>query len=220
MKATLKSIILMCGATALVTTVQAQFSIYRDTNSFFSALNSTNFYTQNFGDLNPFPPPVTVANPLTYSNGVYGFQVNIPGETLISVENYGSKNAVATMFSNQSISLTNLNTPIRAIGGYFYPTDGTIVNDLIDINIIYNSGLLFTVSTNVPSTDIASYFFGFIATNPATIINSLTVDTPNDQSFATMSEVTISTVPEPSTYALLGLATAGLALHLIRRRRA
>lgn len=217
MKSTLKFFILVCGVTTLATTVQAQFSIYRDTNSFFSALNSANFYTQNFGNL---VPNTTTDNPLSYSSGVYQFQVNIPGETLVSVESYGGKIAVATMVAAQSISLTNLNTPIRAIGGYFYPTDGAIVNDLIDINIIYNSGSLFTVSTNVPSTDIASYFFGFVATNPATIINSLTVDTPDDQSFATLSEVTISTVPEPSTYALLSLATAGLALHLIRRRRA
>ncbi len=190
-----------------------QITLYRTTNAFFSALNSANFYTEDFSNLTPF---TTVANPLSYNNGSYSFQVNIPGETLVSIEEYGGKVAAATMNPGQSISLTNLSAATRAIGGYFYPTDGGILTSSFDITVLTSAGST-NFSTNLPSTDINDAFFGFITTDASITFNSVTATSPN---FATVSEVTISTVPEPSTYALLGLAAAGLAGYVIRRRRA
>lgn len=214
MKSTPKLLSLLIVVAALVSPVQAQFNIYRDTNSFFSALNSTNFWTQPFTNL---APGNSTFDPLVYSNAPYGFQINNPLDSEVWIDTYGGKIGITTFTNSQALYLTNLSSSVRAIGGYFYGNnvDVVVTNSLL-IDVFTSSGST-NFTTNVSSTNIADYFFGFISTDPSVTFNGLATTSTN--AFSTISEVTISTVPEPSTYALLGLAAASLAGYLVRRRK-
>jgi hypothetical protein len=56
-----------------------------------------------------------------------------------------------------------------------------------------------------------------VTDEPGTAIRSVTLTAGGD--YASAADVTLA-VPEPSTYAMLGLAAVGLAGYVIRRRRA
>jgi len=72
-------------------------------------------------------------------------------------------------------------------------------------------------TTNYTPADFNSTYLGFIT---ATNLSSVTITGPGagTTNYPTVANVTV--VPEPSTYALLGLAAVGLAGYVIRRRRA
>lgn len=210
------SFLTICALAATALHLQAQsFTTYRTTNDFFTALNSTNFWTETFSNLTPGN---STFDPLSYSNTPYGFQISNPLDTEVFIDTYGGKIGITTFTNTQSLFLTNLSPFTRAIGGYFYANDAsTIISAPLSIDVITSAGLS-NISTNIVSTDINDYFFGFITTDPTITFNYVTSTSTNG--FSTISEVTISTVPEPSTYTLLGLAAAGLAGHVLRRRRA
>jgi hypothetical protein len=202
-------------ALSMMTSAHAQYSMYRNTNDFFNALASTNYSTETFSSL----PQGFVNNPQNFTNSPYGFQANIPGSSFISVETYASKPALATVIAGQLLVFTNFSPSTRAFGAYLYGTDAAILAQPITISLLLSSGPATNFTTNVGTTSLNDYFFGFITDDPLTI-QSLTLSVTNNLAFATASEVTISSVPEPSTYALLGLAAAALAGYVIRRRRA
>lgn len=214
---TLKNTLLtLCAVMTLVVHAQAQpFTIYRNTNDFFAALNSVNYWTESFSNL---VPGNSTFDPLSYTNAPYGFEVSNPEDTEVFVDTYGGKIGITTFTNTQPLYLTNLSSSTRALGGYFYANDANVlVNAELNISVWSSLGLS-NISTNVGSTDINDYFFGFITTDPSITFNGLS--TSSTDAFSTVSEVTISTVPEPSTYALLGLAAAGLVGYVLRRRRA
>ena len=218
------------GSLAPLGSVQAQFNIYRDTNAFFSALtnlatlNSGNTFTTNFASFTPG----FVSTPMSLTNSPLGYQATVPGSFFVSVETWGSRPALATIAVDQALLFTNLSANTRAFGAYLYPTDFNqspttpMTNATINITATLDDLSFITVTTNVASINFNDYYFGFISTNSARSIVSVstTVNTNVGASFATGSEVTISTVPEPSTYALIGLGAAALAGYVIRRRRA
>lgn len=208
----------LCALAGMSLNAHAQlFSLYRSKLDFLNALNSTNYWNQTFSNLTPGN---STFSPLNYTNAPYGFQVSNPGDTEVWIDSYGGKIGITTFTTAQVISLNSLSPSTRAIGGYLYANDANVItNAPLTITVATSAGST-NISTNVGSTSIADYFFGFIANDPSTTFSSVTTDVSNDSAFPTLSEVTISTVPEPSTYALLGLAASGLAVYLIRRRKA
>jgi hypothetical protein len=114
---------------------------------------------------------------------------------------------------------TNFSLNVSAIGGNFFATDfdGNFTNTPINVSILLSDSSTF--STNFTPTGSASFLGVTFSTNVS--ISSLVISNLNSPpQFPTANNLTIGVVPEPSTYALLGLAAAGFAGYVIRRRRA
>jgi ABC-type amino acid transport substrate-binding protein len=110
--------------------------------------------------------------------------------------------------------------------GKMYPTSGSANDNLI---LQSNSNLLGP--GNFPAT--GSGYAGFLLGGPVSFnygwaqFELLTVGQDTTVTFVDYAwqntanaSIEVGAVPEPSTYALLGIALAGLAAHVLRRRRA
>jgi hypothetical protein len=122
-------------------------------------------------------------------------------------------------FPEFGLVFTNFSLNVSAIGGNFFATDdqGFYTNTPINVSILLSDSSTF--STNYTPTGSASFLGVTFSTNVS--ISALVISNLNSPpQFPTANNLTIGVVPEPSTYALLGLAAAGFAGYVIRRRRA
>jgi hypothetical protein len=215
---------------ALNASLKAQPVTYTDSASFISAIASMQSFTTNFismglvGQIQPITNPTnysgnafsyTVTAPPTFDGGLFG--INGAGTTNNGVIPSGSW--IQASDGPDALSLTNFSAPgslgVTGIGGYWFRTDFNGVfqsNSLVNVIVDYDGGSY--TNTVTPSGGLSQTFFGILGVSN---ISSVRV-TGTDANYSTMANVTV--VPEPSTYALLGLAAACLAGYVIRRRRA
>ncbi len=222
------------GAITLITaslssTNAATFSFYSDESAFLAALTGRPQYTETFGPPLPGGGIRLDTNNLAFSDGTFSFTANIPGDPAIKSfwsDTFGPVPALSVGDPSDVFVFTNISPNTAAFGGYFFPTFYDFDTDqvLIDGGGNMTISLLFGDATsdgvtNVArgTTNISDWFFGWVTDEPGTTIQSVTMTAGINNSSA--SDVTLA-VPEPSTYALLGLAGTLIAAHLIRRRRA
>jgi len=119
---------------------------------------------------------------------------------------------LGTLAENQPVTIT-FDSGIRAVGGTFFltdideaPVEGTV---FVSINGDTPIELYSLPSGEQP-------FLGIVTTG-SDFIESLVFTTTAPFAYVTLSNLTVSTVPEPGTCALLAAGLAGAAL--LRRRR-
>jgi len=212
---------LAVGLVALCTTAlhsEAQTNTYTNGAAFFSAISSSN-YTETF---NSIPAPGFVATPTNFSGNGFSFTAtttNTGGNQLYGLTNGGGGDRWITLyFPEYGMVFTNFSLNVSAIGGNFFATDGDgfYTNTPINVSILLSDSSTF--STNYTPSGPTSFLGVTFSTNLS--VSALVVSNLNaPPQFPTANNLTVGVVPEPSTYALLGLAAAGFAGYVVRRRR-
>jgi hypothetical protein len=209
---------------AIALNAGAQTNTYTNSSSFFSAISASN-YTETF---NGIPGANFVTTPTNFSGNGFSFtattDTNGPFPPPDNNRLYGLTNGgggdrwITLFFPDFGLVFTNFSLNVSAIGGNFFATDssGFFTNTPINVSILLSDSSTF--STNYTPSGATSFLGVTFSTNvsiAALVISNL--NTP--EQFPTANNLTVGVVPEPSTYALLGMAAAGLAGYVLRRRR-
>jgi hypothetical protein len=215
---------ILLASIAALTPGSAAIVVYTDPVAFFAALSGS--YTENFDGFSEG----VAASPQSFSQNSYSYTLDVfdqygdlkTGNTLIVAPSVGitTGHTLGVLSSYNTLGFTFAGDNVNAFGGYFWGSDYMHGIDTFGALTfyLYESGSFSPeLVYELPNTT-GPTFVGFISDG-----SSFTwVDVTGYPTFtyATMANVTVgSTVPEPSTSALLG-AIAGLGLLRRRVRRA
>ena len=181
-------------------------TVYTSQASFLAALNPGS-YDETFDE---FIQGNTVASPLNFSQGGFGYSAAVADGTPFYTEGVPGDTYLSTNTSARAIVFTLATGNINAIGGNFFLTDVLGAFSQGTASLSLNDGTTVTL-TNPTGTS----FLGFISSAP---IDSLTF-TPNAATgFATVNNLVVGqTVPEPDTWLWLAGGVLPLASGLWRR---
>ena len=155
-------------------------------------------YTETFtGLLNP------PAGPFTFSGGSFSYNASAPNDLYLEGGFLGASQ------ENDALTILFTSGNVHAVGANFFATDLGDAFQPVSITITLGDG---TVETFTPAS-LADSYRGFASEN---LITSLVISGPGISLYAGLDNLTVGTVPEPTSWALVGLALSGL---IVARRR-
>jgi PEP-CTERM motif len=192
----LSHLISALALTALSAAASAAATVYTSSAVFLAQLQP-GAYTENYNGLDTAPPA-------SYTNGVFSYTLSAPDDL------YSSGDYVGTSQIDQPLTISFTSGNVKAVGGNFFATNYSDNFQSVLISLLLSDG----TSVDFTPATLADSYRGFVAD---TFITSLVISGPGPALYATLDNLTVGTVPEPASLALVGLAFAGLAAS---RRRA
>lgn len=177
----------------------ASTTVYTSQSGFLAQLAPAS-YTETFTGLSDGPP-----GPQTFGSGTFAFTAQAPSSLYLSAGFLGTSQI------DEALTVT-FGAGVKAVGGNFFTVD--LGDTLQSVNVTVTLSDATTVSFT--PTSFADSFRGFVSTVD---ISSVTVSAPGQSLYASMDNLTVGTiaaVPEPASWALMGLGVIGL---LAARRR-
>ena len=190
--------LLPAAALALMSASTLATTVYTSSSAFLAAL-APGAYTETFDGL--INPP---AGPAGFSGGGFAYAASAPSDIYLAGGFLGASQI------DEALTINFTSGNVYAVGAEFFATDINDDPQAVSVTITLNDG---TVETFTPLS-FATAFRGF-ASDLA--ITSLVISGPGQSLYAGLDNLTVGRVPEPTSYALVALALAGL---LASRRRA
>lgn len=180
-------------------TAFAASTVYTSSGSFLSNV-AAGSYTENFDALGTIDP-----GPLGLSSGAFSYSISAPSDL------FDAGGFLSTSLPDEAVTINFNGANVTAVGSNFYAVNFGNDFQSVNITLVLSDG---TVETFKP-TSVNDSFRGFTS-NVA--ITSLVVNGPGATLYASIDNLTVgvTAVPEPGTWALMGLGLAGL---LAARRR-
>ncbi|HEY1092330.1 MAG TPA: PEP-CTERM sorting domain-containing protein [Burkholderiaceae bacterium] len=183
--------------TLLSVAAHAATTTYTSSASFLAQV-APGAYTENFN--------AAVDPGGLFSSGGFSYAISSPGELYFSGDFVGTNQIDSAL----TVSFTGGN--VFAVGANFFATNISDEFQAVSLTLTLSDG---TVTSFTP-TSLSDSYRGFVS-NLA--ITSLTISAPGQSLYAGLDNLTVgavSPVPEPASWALMGLGVAGL---LATRRR-
>ncbi|MCV2366624.1 PEP-CTERM sorting domain-containing protein [Roseateles oligotrophus] len=176
----------------------AASTVYTSSADFMSHVVAGS-YTENFNGLSS--PPAGGA----FAGGGFSYAVSAPSDL------YASGEFLGTNQIDEALTITFTGGNVTAVGSNFYSTNISDQFQAVSLTITLNDG---TVTTFTPTSVLDSYR-GFTSNVG---ISSLVMSAAGASLYVGVDNLTVgvSAVPEPSSWALMGLGLAGL---IAARRR-
>lgn len=185
---------------AVMSTTTMAATITYNSLSAFQARLAPGSYTETFDGLGN--PP---AGPVAFSGAGFAYTAFAPTGIYLAGGFLGASQV------NEALTISFLGGNVRAVGADFYATD--INDDPIStlVTITLSDG---TVEAFTP-TSFADSYRGFVSD---LAITSLVISGPGQSLYAGLDNLTVgAAVPEPTSWALVGLGLAGILVAARRR---
>jgi hypothetical protein len=212
MKTTKNFLLSISAAIALSASSHGAFTLFTDFTSYSNAISLYNPGTISFSNIPSGPFGNT-----SFTNN--GYVMNASSSSQLYGETYVVDPTIRMLSVGGAAAdelVLTFSTNVYAVGGWFMSAENDVRPGSFTATIVDGAGVTNVFTNN--TTTYANSFLGWIFD---TNVASMTLSTdPGNAGFPTAADSITLAVPEPSTYALLGLAAAGLAGYVIRRRRA
>lgn len=192
--------------------ILAQVTVYTTQSAFLAALSPTpTYYLETFDSLTQ--DPTTLFN---FSTTPFSYTATAPTSNQFINTSPDNVDIWLTPSANtDTITFTFANGNISAVGGFFFTTDSGGISAPGTVQVAVDGNPTQTITLTDPTS-----FLGFTSFSSFTTL-TVTAVQGNENYWPTANDfiVGVAAVPEPATWAMIGLSSVCLTGYVLYRRK-